>query len=135
MTIRDYLDVFSRRKWVILATLVLVVAIAIIATILTTPTYRASTTLRVLSVSGGTSSDWVAYDTRQLERLMNTYAEFAISRPVMQALADRLGLAHWPIVAVEPIVGTELIRVTTEALDPVVARRGQYPGGDPHRRE
>lgn len=122
MSLRDYLDILWRRKWVILITFTAVMAAAVIATLLATPKYQASTKLRVLSVSGGTGADWVAYDTRQIERLMNTYAEFATSRPVLRELVQRLGLDEWPQIEVEILTNTELFQITAEALDPVAAR-------------
>ena len=122
MTIREYVEIVLRRKWVVIITFVVVMAITIVATLLTEPMYRASTLMRVLSVSGGSSGDWVAYDTRQVERLMNTYAEFATSRPVLQELRDRLDLEAWPQISVEILTNTELMEITTEAQDPDVAR-------------
>ncbi len=122
MSIRDYIEVLLRRKWVIIITFFVVVAIAVVGTLLTVPKYVASSMMRVLAVSGGGSSDWIAYDTRQVERLMNTYAEFATSRPVLQELVERLGLKEWPQITVEILTNTELMQITSEARDPVVAR-------------
>ena len=70
MTIRDYVEVLLRRKWVIIITFAVVMIIAVAATLLATPKYQASTILRVLAISGGGSADWVSYDTKQIERLM-----------------------------------------------------------------
>jgi non-specific protein-tyrosine kinase len=53
---------------------------------------------------------------------MSTYAEFATSRPVIGELVERLQLAEVPNIQVELIVGTELMEVTAEALDPIIAR-------------
>jgi polysaccharide biosynthesis transport protein len=122
MTIRDYLDVFSRRKWVILITFATVLAIAVVGTLLTTPKYMASAMMRVLAVTTGGASDLVVYDTKQLDRTMSTYAEFVTSRPMLNELVKKLGLKEWPQVEVEILTGTELMRITAEAADPVVAR-------------
>ncbi len=122
MSIRDYVEILLRRKWIIIITFALVITITIVATLLTEPMYRASTMMRVLSVSGGSSGDWIAYDTKQVERLMNTYAEFATSRPVLQELSEKLELENWPQIAVEILTNTELMQITAEARDPVVAR-------------
>jgi succinoglycan biosynthesis transport protein ExoP len=122
MTIRDYIEILLRRKWIIIITFVLVMTVTIVATLLTEPMYESSTMMRVLSVSGGSSGDWIAYDTKQVERLMNTYAEFATSRPVLQELSRRLELEDWPQIAVEILTNTELMEITAEARDPVVAR-------------
>jgi non-specific protein-tyrosine kinase len=122
VTVREYLNVFLRRKWVILITFAVVMLVAVLGTLLSTPKYRASTVLRVLAISGGTGSDWVTYDTKQIDRLMNTYAEFATSRPVLQELVERLQLNEWPVIEVETLTDTELMQITAEAPDPVVAR-------------
>lgn len=122
MGVRDYIEILWRRKWVIIATWAVVMTIAVVATLLTTPKYQASTMLRVLSVSGGGSADWVAYDTRQLERLINTYAESATSRPALQQLAEKLSPQPLPHIEVEILAGTELLQVIAEAEDAVVAR-------------
>jgi capsular exopolysaccharide synthesis family protein len=95
--------------------------VTILVTLLTEPMYRARTTMRVLSVSGS-SGDWIAYDTRQVERLMNTYAEFATSRPVLQELSQRLELEDWPQISVEILTNTELMQISAEARGPIVAR-------------
>jgi capsular polysaccharide biosynthesis protein len=121
MTVRDYVEVLVRRKWVIIITFLVVTALSIIITLMTTPMYRASTVVRVLQFSGG-SGDWVTFDTKEVERLMRTYAEFATSRPLMNELTERLGLEQRPGIVVELLTGTELMQITAEALDPVVAR-------------
>ena len=122
MSIRDYVEILLRRKWIIIITFAVVMIVTIVATLLTEPMYRASTMMRVLSVSGGSSGDWIAYDTKQVERLMNTYAEFATSRPVLGELSERLSLEDWPQIAVEILTNTELMQITAEARDPIVAR-------------
>jgi non-specific protein-tyrosine kinase len=95
--------------------------ITIAATLATTPKYRASTMMRVLAVSGG-GGQWITYDTRQTERLMNTYAEYATSWPVLTELVNRLELNEEPQVEVGLLAGTELMQITVEALNPLVAR-------------
>ena len=129
MTVRDYVEVLQRRKWVIVITFAAVMAIAIIATLMTTPRYRAVTVMRVLPLSGG-GGEWVTYDTSKIERIMNTYAEFATSRPVREELMERLQLDERPSIEVELIVGTELMQITAEALEPVVARDAANTLGD-----
>jgi capsular exopolysaccharide synthesis family protein len=122
MTVREYIDILVRRKVVILATCAVITVVALIAALLAPSKYRAYTLLRVLSVSGGGSTDWVVYDTRSFDRLVNTYAEFASSRPVLSQLAERLQLAQLPKITVTLIGGTELMQIMTESGDPVVAR-------------
>jgi non-specific protein-tyrosine kinase len=122
MSVRSYAEILNRRKWVIIATLALVLTVGVVATLLATPTYQASAMLRVLSVAGGGSADWVAYDTKQFERLVNTYAEFAVSRPVLDQLSERLGGTRPRVISVEILGGTELLVISIEDPDPEAAR-------------
>lgn len=122
MGVRDYLEIVWRRKWIIVIAVVVTMVTATAATLLATPMYRASAILRVLAVTGGGSADWVTYDSRQIERLMNTYAELATSRLVYEELARRLEVAEVPSIQVEIRGETELIAITAEGPDPVVAR-------------
>jgi succinoglycan biosynthesis transport protein ExoP len=120
MDIRHYIAILWRRKWVIAIAAAVTVAVTIIGLLRATPTYVASTTLRVLTATAG-SVDWVDYDTRYAERLMNTYTKIATSGPVLQELADRVGLDEPPEIEVEIVANTELMRVTVEDRDPALA--------------
>jgi succinoglycan biosynthesis transport protein ExoP len=122
MGVRDYIEILWRRKWIIVIAVAVTMVMATAATFLATPMYRASTILRVLAVTGGGSSDWVTYDSRQIERLMNTYAELATSRLVYEQLARELEIIEVPEIQVDIRGETELIAITAEGPDPVVAR-------------
>jgi len=114
-----YLTILGRRKWVIAVTLAVTVTVVVIGTLTMTPTYVASTTLRVATALGGS----VSYtDYRYAEQLINTYAEIATSRPVLQELVQRLGLDQPPQIEVEIIANTELVHITVEDPNPILAR-------------
>jgi capsular polysaccharide biosynthesis protein len=119
MDIKAYLAILWRNKWVILATTAVTVGVATALTLLSTPIYAASTTLRVASVAGttGSYSDYVYTD-----RLMNTYSRIATSGPVLAELAERLDLQKAPEIQVETIPNTELIHISVEDADPKLAQ-------------
>jgi non-specific protein-tyrosine kinase len=121
MELRSYIAILWRRKWVIAVTVAVTVIIVVIGTLMATPTYVATTTLRVLTVTHG-SVDWVEHDIVYAERLMNTYAEIATSRPVLEELVLRLGLDKLPEIEVEIVPATELMQITVEDSNPILAR-------------
>jgi succinoglycan biosynthesis transport protein ExoP len=121
MEIRTYIAILWRRKWVIAVTVAVTVTVVLVGTLMMTPKYVASTTLRVLTAAGG-SDDWVDYDTMYAERLINTYAKIATSGPVLAQLAQRLDLDQPPRIEVEVLANTELMQITVEDPDPILAR-------------
>jgi succinoglycan biosynthesis transport protein ExoP len=121
MELRNYIAIFWRRKWVIAVTLVVTVTVVVIGTLMATPTYAASTTLRVLTTTSG-SVDWVDYDIMYADRLMNTYANIATSGPVLEELVRRLGLDEPPQIETKILANTELMQVTVEDSNPILAR-------------
>lgn len=112
MELRRYLMILWRRKWVIIVTTVVTVGIVLVGTLRATPIYAASTTVRVATETESMSL---------MERLLNTYAELATSGSVLAELAQKLGLDEPPQVNVEVLANTELIRITVEDANPVLA--------------
>lgn len=120
MDLRAYLTILRRRKWVIVITTVITVTVVVIGTLLMTPEYEASTTLRIATAVRGTL-DRVDYDVQYAERLMNTYTSIATSGPVLDELVQGLDLDEPPNVEVDVPANSELMRITVYAQDPVVA--------------
>ncbi len=96
-------------------------AIAAAITFLATPQYVASTTVRVLTIGGGSITD-ARPDINYTERLINTYSRIITSNTVRNQIKDQLGLEQSPNVSVQAIPSTELIRIVAEAPDPEDAR-------------
>lgn len=121
MDIKYYLLILWGNKWIIITTLVVTIVVVTIGTLLITPIYSASATLRVATASTGsiTSADY-AY----AERLMNTYTRIAASRPVLQELASRLKISTVPDVKISTISSTELIQILVKSPDPSIAENG-----------
>jgi non-specific protein-tyrosine kinase len=118
--LRAYLAIIWRRKWVIVVMVAVMVTVAVIGTLMATPTYEASTTLRILAATSG-SAEWASYASKYAERLMGTYAEIAVSGPVLEELVERLGLDGPPQIEVEIVYNTELMRITAEDPNPTLA--------------
>src|SRR3972149_2112056 len=118
MELKDYLAIISRRKKIILGTLVATLNVVIIGLLVTTPVYPASSTLRIATASGGT----VNYsDYMYADRLMNTYVSIATSSPVLDELKQQLGLVECPPIEVKTVPNTELIQILVEDPDPALA--------------
>ncbi|MFO7664756.1 MAG: polysaccharide biosynthesis tyrosine autokinase [Chloroflexota bacterium] len=121
MELRSYLSILRRRKWLVILSVLAGTIIATVVTFLATPQYVASTTVRVLTI--GTGSITAARpDIVYTERLINTYSRIITGSTVRQQIRNELGLDSNPVISVQSIPGTELIRITAEAPDPEDAR-------------
>ncbi len=119
MDLKSYLAILKGNIWVVMTTFVVTVAVVTIISFATTPTYTASTTLRVATASTGNIdySDYIYAD-----RLLNTYIRLATSSPVLDELASKLNLQKAPATKVETIPNTELIKISIDSQDPSVAQ-------------
>lgn len=122
MELRTYLQILSRRKWVIIITTIVTLAAVVIGTWWMTPIYQATTTLRVATAHQG-SFDSPSYNTYYADRLMNTYAKVLTSSPMQDDLKKRLGLAEAPAVKVDISANTELMQIVVADPDPVMASK------------
>jgi polysaccharide biosynthesis transport protein len=123
MQVRHYLEILWRRAVVIVVTTVVTAAIVAAGTSMMPPTYEASAVMRVPTAAAG-SPTYIDYDTAYTDRLLETYARIATSSPVLTQVAEELGLTESLQVDVDVIAGTELVRITAQSPDPVVARDG-----------
>ncbi len=121
MELRSYFSILRRRKWIVIAGILLGTAIAAVITFLSTPQYSATTTVRVLTIGGGSITE-ARPDINYTERLVNTYSRIITGGTVRRQIKDELGLEQMPIISVQAIPGTELIRIVAEAPDPEDAR-------------
>lgn len=118
MEIREYLTIFWRRKWVIMCTFIVTLAVVIVATNKTTPIFTATSMLRVATSPTGT----ISYtDYQYANRLMNTYSQLATTNPVLDELKQRLGLTYLPKIGVEIVPDTELLQIQVEHQNPTLA--------------
>src|SRR2546422_8756807 len=85
------------------------------------PVYTAATTLRIIAAAN-LSGDSVSFDSiMYATRLQNTYAKIATSDGLLDELARRLGLNERPKVRVEVPANSELMQISVESRDPVLA--------------
>jgi capsular exopolysaccharide synthesis family protein len=119
--LRDYLEILWRRKWVVAVTVAVTVTVVVIGTFKATPKYVATATLRVATPPTG-SVGYVEYNIEHADRLMSTYARIATSGPVLEELVKRLGLDRPPKIEVATVANTELMTISAEDQDPVLAR-------------
>jgi capsular exopolysaccharide synthesis family protein len=109
MELSDLGRLVVRRRALIAATVALVGAMAVAASLVMAPRYTAPVTLRLATASSLTG-DAVRSDSVDFaERLQNTYASIARSGRVREALAKDLKLDEVPEVSVELKPGSELM--------------------------
>jgi capsular exopolysaccharide synthesis family protein len=119
MDIQYYLTVLWRRLWIIILVTSIVFVITVVGQRRITPLYTSTATIRLaLSLSLTQNSQIYNYNTQ----LMNTFVALSTSRTVLMELADRLQVKPLPTIEVAAVPNTELVRITTTAPDPKIAR-------------
>ncbi len=120
MEFLPYLKIFWERKWIFLVTFLVTMAVTVIGVKMLPATYQAKATVRVLTAIGG-DAVWLVRDPVYADRLMNTYASLATSRPVLDRMMAELQLDELPSLKVSFLVNTELLQIVVEDSDPVRA--------------
>ncbi len=111
MELKRFFDLLWRRKWILVATTLVTLAVAAIGTRYITPVYQASTVLRVAVSASGTLN---YQDYMYTDRLMNTFVQIAKSEPLAQELAKQVPVTQRPTIDAQVIPDTELIEITVE---------------------
>jgi len=124
MELREYLAVIWKWLWLIMLGMVLAGGTAFVVSRNMTPIYRASTTLLISQARTPSMTDYTALLTS--ERLARTYAQLLTKRPVLEEVANRLGLemeeGKFPAkLDVKPVRDTQLIELSVEHSDPGLA--------------
>src|SRR5437870_4128730 len=122
MDAKQYLSILKRRKWVIIVTAIIAMAITVAGTFLTTPIYMATTTLRIITAPTG-SPENPSINIAFADRLMNTYTKIATSEPVLSQLTQKLNLSKAPEVEAEVPANTELMKINVWDRNPALAQR------------
>lgn len=123
-SLRSYLDVVRRHAWILVATVLAVTAaVFLISQFVLTKEYRGTATLRVLSRSALSAQTVSADDIQYLDRLGNTYARLAKSRPLALALQQQLQLKSLPNVSVSIPTNTELLKLSVTTRDPQLSAK------------
>ena len=123
MELKNLLGILNRRKWIVLVTAMVTLAVVALGTSRMTPIYSTSAVARV---AGGYSGTVNYSDLNYSQRLRETYAFLLKSRPFLEKVATRLGsgLSISELAAstkVESLPDTELIQITVENPDPNLA--------------
>jgi tyrosine-protein kinase len=117
--LNDYLDVIRRRSWILIGTLLAVTAtVALVSVYVLPKEYRGTTSLRILSRSALSAETVSADDIQYLDRLGNTYANLATSRPLRRELQQMLHMRSKPDVSVTLPSNTELMQLSVTTRDP-----------------
>lgn len=123
MDIRQYARIVWRWLWLIIGCAVVAAAAAYLVTARRTPLYSSATTLLVNAPRVAVYSQYSDADLRTTERMLGTYAELLVSRPVMQAVVTNLGLPFGPAV----LEGRTKVTVTPNTLLITVAVQDESP--------
>jgi len=119
MELKDYLDIFGRRRWIIFFTAFFTFVVVLIGVTQTPPKYTAITKIRVLTTRVG-SKDNVDYNVGYAQRLIGTYVEMAKSGPVIDELSKYVDTL--PKIDAKVVLDTELIQISAEDEDPARAQ-------------
>jgi capsular exopolysaccharide synthesis family protein len=121
--LNTFLSIIWRRKLVLLIMTLVTLPVVALVTLLETPVYAATTTLRVSTTSGRSGDSIRPDDLTYIERLMNTYGQIATSDLVVNEVARQLGVEERPKLEVALPANTEFMRLKAEHGDPRIAAR------------
>ena len=116
MEAKQYLMLLQRWAWLLIIGLLLGGASAFVFSTLQQPVYQASTRVMVMRAPDSGTSD---YTTLSDQQLAQTYTQTMLTRPILQAVGQKLGID----VSVEQITAqivpnTQLIQISVENTDP-----------------
>jgi capsular exopolysaccharide synthesis family protein len=119
----DFHRILWRRKWILVATTIIAIAITLVVNVVIRPVYTATTLIRV-SASPNPLADRA--DVQYSQRLMNTYTLIARTRPLLSEVIKNLDLKMSAsrledMIEVKAIEETELIQLTVNNSDPKLA--------------
>lgn len=123
MELQNYIAILGRRKWVVILTAAITLLVALAGTLAIRPIYQTSATLRISTTTEGAYPNW-RYDTTYADRLMNTYVQVVTSDPMLAQLAKQLGVTTLPTIKASIIANSELMQITAEDQDPIMAAKG-----------
>jgi succinoglycan biosynthesis transport protein ExoP len=114
--LRVYLDVFRRRKGMVLLCVVLLVGATLVLSFLQTPVYEAKAEVLVRVTNNDSASDPAAGQRLDHARLVRTEIKILESPPVRDAVRRELATA--PAVVASPAGQTDVINVRARSTDP-----------------
>lgn len=126
MELREYWSILRRWLWLIILGTFLAAGITYVVNANTQPIYQSTVTLRVDPSTGRSTNEYAGLLVA--EQLTGTYSQQIRMRPVMEGALELLGMQHLmspeqlaAMVSVSPVRDTQLIRVSVQNPDPVLA--------------
>jgi len=121
---RRYAGMLWHWTWLIILAVLLAGGAAFLVSQQMTPIYQATATMLVNQAPSSTSSEYAALLTSQ--RLAETYAQMLKTQPIMEGVVQSLELNEPPqslknYISVQPIRDTQLIQVSVQHTNPVLA--------------
>lgn len=126
LELKDYLAILRRRKWYVIVPATVIVVATVIASVLTTPIYQASTDI-IVSVNPQLSVADINLPAVDTQRELQTQIQVIMSRPVAEETAKRLGMPTGPEaiqsrIAAQVVGQTNIIRVSAKHPSASMAR-------------
>jgi non-specific protein-tyrosine kinase len=118
-TFSDYANLLWHWAWLLILCALLAGGTAYWVSRNQTPIYQASTLVMIDAAPSTQTVTYTALTTS--EQLAATYAKVMTTTPVLDGVAERLGLAAFPLTAsvqVQPILNTQLMTVVVQDTDP-----------------
>lgn len=117
MELKMYMEILARHWKIVLVVATIVICLAIVGSQFYLPRYQAVAMLRIVTPLIG-SPDNINYQTTFATRVLNTYAQIAVSEQMRNDLKKNLGLQILPAIAVDVITDSEILQITVESEDP-----------------
>jgi capsular exopolysaccharide synthesis family protein len=114
----QYASLLLRWSWLLILMALLAGGVAYLVASRQTPIYQAST---LVMINGAPSSQLDTYSSLTTsQQLAGTYAKVMTTKPVLDGVAERLGLPEITpeSIQVQPIQNTQLLEVTVQDTDP-----------------
>ncbi|MER3395999.1 MAG: hypothetical protein C4318_00815 [Acidimicrobiia bacterium] len=127
LELRDYITILKRRKWFIIVPATSIVVATLIASVLTTPIYQASTDIMItLNPQAAAVAD-ISVPAVDAQRELQTQIQVILSKPVAEEVVKRLGLQSGPEavqskISAQILGQTNIIRVSARHPSPAMAR-------------
>lgn len=117
LNLRDYIRIFRKRKFIIIATFLIVIAGTTIYLDMQQPIYKASTTVKIeqRKTIAGLLTEWIMYNPGDV---MESQTKIIKGFPIMRKVALRLGLIDesLPVSEIQIIVAGLQGKFTTETI-------------------
>jgi len=122
--LRQYAYLLWHWAWLIALAALLAGAAAYLVSRQQTPIYQAATTVMVNEAPSSQGNDYTSVLVS--EQLTQTYSQLAVTQPILEQVAARLGLGLSGanlagIITVQPVRDTQLIQITVRLEDPALA--------------